>query len=477
MSFTTNVPQPTLGPVGFIAPDDQAILAGVQADQVAAFGSAINPALNTPQGQLATSTTAIISDSYSQFVDLSNQMDPAFNDGRFQDGIARIYFLTRDPAEPTALQVSCGGYPGVVIPVGALISDAGGNVYSCTAAGTIGASGTVVLGFANQVPGPIAVPGAEDVQIYQTIPQWNTVAVVSGEVGQDTETRAAFEARREATVAANGQGFLDSISGAVFEVPGVLSVRAAENFTGSPVVIQGVTLKPHSLYVAAYGGSSQAIAEAIWIKKDPGCDYNGNTTVEVLDTNPAYTLPYPSYDVTFEIPAAVGVCVNVTIDNNPGVPSNALTLIQNAVVGGFNGTDGGTRAGIGSTIFASRYVVDVQGLGPWALIEAIQVGSNASADCKFTGAINVGATLTVSAITSGTVGVGDFVYGAGVASGTIILAQTSGTTGSTGTYTVAVGQAVTGESMSCVSASRNFFTLDMDLMPTLAAADVNLILG
>lgn len=475
MSFTTNVPQPTLGPNGFVAPTDSVILTGVEADYTAAFGADINPALNTPQGQLETSTTAIISDVNAEFVALTNGVDPAYATGRMQDAIGRIYFLTRNPALPTALEVACGGGVGVVIPVGALINDTSNNIYSCTSEGTIQTNGTVTLGFANQVPGPLAVPNQNDVSIYQAIPGWDTVSVVSGIVGQNVESRAEFEARREATVAANGQGFLDAIFGAVMEVPGVLSAVARENPTGSPVTVQGVTLAAHSLYVAAFGGSAAAIAQAIWTKKDPGCDYNGNTTIDVLDANPGYTPPYPVYPVTFEIPSAFHTCFNVTLSNNNQVPANAASLVQGAVISAFNGTDGGTRAGIGAVIFASRYYCDVNDLGAWAQIETIQVGTESTPDVDFHASIAT-TTLDVTSITTGTMAVGQFVFGNGVAAGTIVVSQITGSPGSTGHYEITVSQTVTSEHMQAVAAVNNVVTLDLDQIPTLAGADVNVIL-
>lgn len=475
MSYSTNVPQPTLGPNGFIAPTEQAILTGVQADYTSAFGTLLNPALNTPQGQLETSTTAIINDANNQFVFLSNMMDPAYNFGRWQDAIGRIYFLTRNPAEPTALQVACGGLQNAVIPVGALVADANDNLYACLVAGTIGVTGTVTLGFANQVTGPVAVPNA--VRIYQAVPGWNTSTLVSGVAGTLVESRAAFEARRQATVAANGQGFLDAIAGAVYEVPGVLSVYAVENPTGGTVSIGGVSLVAHSLYIAAYGGSSTAIAQAIWAKKDPGCDMNGNTTVTVYDTNPSYSPPYPSYLITFEIPRAKATCFNVTLKNSPQIPSNAATLIQAAVLSVFNGDDGGLRAGIGATIYASRYYSAIASLGSWVQIETIQVGTNATPGATFTGTIST-TTLTVSAVASGTLAIGQFVFGANVSSGSIIQSQLTGTPGGVGTYALAVASTVgTGEAMATVAASSNFVSLNIDQMPTLQSADVNLILA
>ena len=138
----TNVPSPTFGPLGFIAPTEAEVLAGVQADIDQAFGGGVNPDLETPQGQLATSQAAIIGQTNNLFVEYANQVDPAFADGRMQDAIARIYFLTRLPAAPTAVQALCTGLPGVVIPVGSRARASDDQLDASTEDGTIGAGAT-----------------------------------------------------------------------------------------------------------------------------------------------------------------------------------------------------------------------------------------------------------------------------------------------------------------------------------------------
>ena len=151
MAVTTNVPSITFGPTGFVAPSQQDVLTGVQADINAAFGGGLNQSLSTPQGQAATSFTAIIAETNDTFVDMSNQMNPVFATDRWQDALAEIYGLQRDPSESTVAQCDCVGGTGVVIPVGALALAEDGNIYTCTEAGTIPAT----LSFACNVPGPI----------------------------------------------------------------------------------------------------------------------------------------------------------------------------------------------------------------------------------------------------------------------------------------------------------------------------------
>jgi uncharacterized phage protein gp47/JayE len=358
----TAVPDIVFTPQGVVIPQEADILAGVQADQQTAFGGGLNPSLETPQGQLASSLAAIIAAKNDKLAQLVNQVDPDTADGRFQDAIARIYFLDRLPATSTTVAVLCTGLAGVVIPVGARVQASDGTIYAATGGGTIPVGGSVTLAFAAQTTGPIACATGMITTIYQAIPGWDTVTnVAPGVVGSDVESRADFEFRRKQSVALNARGSLPSIYANVFDVANVTDVYAAENVTDSPVTIGTITMVPHSIYVAAVGGLAQDIANAIWRQKSCGADYNGNTTVSVTD-NSGYSPPLPTYSVKFQIPPAVPVKFAVSIANTPGLPSTIIADVQAAIISAFNGGDGGPRARIGSTIYASRYYAPVSNI-------------------------------------------------------------------------------------------------------------------
>jgi hypothetical protein len=163
--------------------------------------------------------------------------------------------------------------------------------------------------------------------------------------------------------------------------------------------VGGVPLLPHSIYVAVFGGAAQAIGNAIWSKKSPGCNYNGNTTVTVLDTSPGYGQPYPSYTVTFETPATTPIIFAVAMEQNPSVPANAVALVRAAIVASFAGLDGGPRCRMGSLIFASRFYANVTGLGTWACIYSIQLGLGIANQNFITMPINMEPTLQASDVT------------------------------------------------------------------------------
>jgi hypothetical protein len=459
MSGTTSVPPVAFTDNGFVPPPEMNVVTGLDADFNAAFGGDLDTDASTPQGQLITSMAAILGQQNAMLCALFNGVDPARATGVLQDAIARIYYLYRDAAEPTVLQVSCSGLVGVVIPVGALVSDVNDQtvLFQCTGAGLIPPSGSITLQFASQEPGPVPVPSG--IRIAQQIPNWNSAALISGIVGSFQEGRAAFEARRQATVAANGAGFLPAISGAVGKVAGVIDWYATENPTAAPVTIGGVSIAANSLYVCVAGGLDLAVATAIWTKKNPGCAYTGGTSVTVTDTNSGYSPPLPTYVVKFQRPTAEAICFAMTIVNSSAVPANALALIAAAINTAFLGQDNGPRARIGSEIFASRFYAGVAALGSWALIVSILVGTQASPTASTTGSI-AGTALTVSSGTG--IAIGQFVYGVGVASGTIITA------GAGTSWTVAVSQTVGSEAMVFVAANQNDVTMQINQIPTFA---------
>lgn len=468
---TTNVPAIVWGSTGPVVPSGPDVLAGVQADYDVAFNVTFNFNLNTPQGQLTSTMAAVISNNYQLWSYYVQQIDPAYNSGRMQDAIARIYFLERNPAEPTAVQALCTGLVGTVIPEGAQAIANDGNIYICTQAGTIPSTGNITLSFACTVVGPITCPAGSLNRIYQAIPGWDTITnAADGVVGNDTESRADFEARRRASVALNSIGALPSIQGAVLSVPGVLDAYVTENSSDSPTTIDGVTLAAHSVYVCVAGGAAADVAEAIWSKKAPGCATNGSTTVVVTDDNPGYSPPFPTYSIKFQVPTPLAILFAVTISNNSAVPSDAAQQIQNAIINAANGGDGGTRARIGSTVYASRFVTPIIALGSWVQLISIKVGSINSPKASFTAAI-ASTTMTVSAVASGTLAVGQTVSGAGIPPGITITALGTGS-GGTGTYTVSIALTIGSEAMQTALADLNDVPTHIDQIPDLSADNI-----
>jgi len=396
----SNIPTVQFNPTGLVLPAESEILNGAFSDIDDAFGGGTNQSLKTPQGQLATSLTKIVADKNEQIAYILNQVDPDTSEGVWQDAIARIYMLDRKAALPTVVSCVCGGSVGKQIAAGAKATDLSGNVYSCVDGGVISSDGTVTLNFQNIKTGPIPCPANSLVYIYQSDGGWDTINnPANGVLGRDVENRADFEYRRRNSVALNGHGTLESIYSKVFDIDGVLDVYCLENYTDAVVTVgeTNYSLAKNSIYVAVVGGSDADITAAILQKKSAGCNMNGNTTVTTYD-NENYPYPYPSYAIKFHRPTAYALKFYVAIADNASLPSNIEDLIKTAIISAFAGEDGGQRARIGSTVFASRYYVPVALTSVFVSIVEILLGHTTANLNQFTFGVDQQPTISASDI-------------------------------------------------------------------------------
>lgn len=378
----SNVPTLTIDGTGITAPTTGQIQAGALADINAAFGGNLDiKTVGTPQEALSEDIAEYVADKNAAIVQMGANFDPNTSEGRWQDAIARIYFLYRNGATASVVNATCVGAPLSTLPAGSAATDTvNGFTWVSLAAAQFSAGGTLVTQFACITLGPVQLPIGALTQI-AVLPagvQWDSITnLAAATLGANTESQADFEYRRFNSVAANAHGSPAAIFAAVAAIAGVTDCFVIDNPKGTTVNYGSTNypLAPHSVYVAAIGGSAQAICNAIWSKKDTGCDYNGNTTQTVVDTS-SLASPQPSYQVTYEQPAALSIQFAVQIKNSASLPSNITALVQAAIMSAFAGSDGGQRARIGSVLFASRYYAGVAAIGAQVQVVSILMGSN-----------------------------------------------------------------------------------------------------
>lgn len=174
-------------------------------------------------------------------------------------------------------------------------------------------------------------------------------------------------------MAHNAIGPLDALAGEVLSVAGVSDAYVNENSTAEPLVIGGVTLPAHSLYVCVNGGVDTDVALAILRRKAPGCASVGTSSVVVVDPNASYATP-SSYTVQFTRAQAVPVYVAVVLAAGVDVPSTAGTDVQAAIVAAFENVADAQRVPIGGPVYASRFYACLSALGSWVRIVEVSVG-------------------------------------------------------------------------------------------------------
>lgn len=378
--FQTNVPPVSITETGISVPQTEDVLAGTLQDFNVAFGGNLNiTSVSTPQYVLASEMAQAIQLANAALAFALSQFDPATAIGRFQDALARIYFITRKTGTPTVVTATCTGIPGSVLPAGSMARDTQNNVYVSLAAATFSPSGQATVPFENVVAGAIPCSSGSLVNIEVAVPGWDAITNESpGVTGTNVESDYAFELRRQESVAINAQGTVAAIRSAIMNIDDVTDCQVYDNPTDESIQygVTDYTLKPHSVYVAVVGGEDETIAQTILKKKDIGCDMNGNTTVTVYDDS-ALAAPYPEYRITFNRPTPTEIQFSVTIQKNATLPSPVIAQIQNAIMSAFNGQlDGFERPRIGGTIYASSYYSVVSAVSNQINILSVLIGTS-----------------------------------------------------------------------------------------------------
>lgn len=364
-TISTSVPDVTITENGLTVPEISDVLSGRLTDLSNALGGA-STSLTSPQGQIAMTDAAIIAQVYDKLSVLFSQINPDYSQGRFQDGIGRIYFMDRIAGTGTVVTARCYGSVGKTIPSGSTAQDTSGYLYQSSADAIIESSGYVDVEFTNQTTGPIPCATGALNQIYRAVTGWDSVTNLSaGAIGSDEESRIAFETRRKDSVYRNSRSQDGSVRAALLSTDGVLDAYVWSNRTGVAVE-KGTTsfsVLPHSTYVCVYGGADADVAEAIFNTYNPGANLNGDTTYTLYDTN--YAQPYPEYEMQWQTAKTTPVYIKVVIDSTLNPPSDIVSktkaMVQSVFTGGYTNID---KARIGGLINGGKYYAPIISIDP-----------------------------------------------------------------------------------------------------------------
>lgn len=324
---------------GFAVSEPQEVREEIAQKWIDAFKSDDTPDLNTapetPQGQIIDAETLAITQKDSELAFLANMFNPKTARGIWQDALAEIYFIKRKKAVNSRCYCELTGLIGTVIDKGAKIqSSADGTFWDLLETVTINDDSSATAVFECQKEGAVIASPNTLNKIITTVAGWDTVNnSQSATVGTLEESQQAFEKRRYDSVALNSRGTTASVFSRVNQIDDVVGCYVVDNKTNVNKIIDDYLLKPHSIYVAVLGGNNQEIAEAIYKSLSAGCDYNGNTTIDVTDENTKIV-----ESVTFMRPIQQNVYIKVNLFNKD-LPNDYEDLIKNTVINNFYGLD------------------------------------------------------------------------------------------------------------------------------------------
>lgn len=310
---------------GVIVPDTSMLRNNVEDEFRAVFGQSINLSPETPQGVLATmeieNRDAIVRNN----AELANQINPDIAGGVFLDAIWALMGGERINATHSYLSdVEFTGIPGTIIPKGSQALTITGAIFETLSPLIIANNGKINGDMRAKEYGPITCGVGQLNKVASSVLGWEKVNnLTHAVVGRHAESDIKARRRRKQTLAKNTVSVAEAITSSLYELEGVNSLSFRENFNDKALVVDGISLLPHSIYVCIEGGDSHEIAKSLLRTKTIGAAFNGDIEINVIE--PASGQEYP---IKFSRPKEVPVFCRVSVKKSN---IDAQTIIPNAL--------------------------------------------------------------------------------------------------------------------------------------------------
>ena len=368
-------------PTGVIVPDTSDTLSEVEQEWRDIFGADLVTSPETPQGAIITALAIGRDNTARNNAEVANQINPALASDIWLDTLCSLTGVQRNGAtRSTIAGVKCTGVNGTVIPANSKIKSTNGDVFLTAQSVVIENNEAFVDVIAKEV-GAIQVAPHALQTIAESVLGWETVDNVNAAVvGRLTESDEQLRARRRDRIARQSVGHNAAIIAALYDIPEVQSFTFRENYESTTETIDGVTLKPNSIYVCINGGLDVDIAKTLKRTKSLGCGYNGNESVTISDE-----LTRQDYVVLFDRPSAIDVLVRVTIES-----TNVLAdeIIKDAIVRMTRGEiKGDSELVIGRSVSAFEIAAAINFAEPSIFVKNVELsedGSNWSSEIDIT---------------------------------------------------------------------------------------------
>lgn len=363
---------------GVIVPDTSVLLSDIQKRFKELFGENLDVSPTTSQGRLIELFTRSEVFTLQACCALSNMLNLNKANGFVLDDLGALFLISRKPATKTTTTVIMSGVAGTIIPEGTRIKSTDGYVFVNPNRAVIGDNGSVNVLYEAVDAGEIPASPSTLTIILDSVNGLETVNnPANANIGTEQESDAVFRNRIKTSLTLNAVSILSAIKSAIEQVSGVKSSYCYDNFTDVPVVIDSLSVPPHSLLAVVDGGDDTEIAKAIWLKKTIGTGYiaktaEGYTVVEkeVVDENYG-----TSYTVRFARPVYSDVDVEITVRRQTYSGTDLETAVKNAVLNFASGNNpevDGIK--IGSALSPFEISSAVSSEIPDIFIETVKVG-------------------------------------------------------------------------------------------------------
>ena len=351
--------RPYVDETGLHIPEYSTIKSTLETAWRGIFGDDIYIEPDSQDGQLIAVFALALIDTYHAMEEVYLGFSPSTATGETLSRVVKINGIRRQAGSHSTADVTIVGEAGTTINHG-VIADVASQQWDLPDRVVIPPSGEIVVTATAQDEGEINALAGQITKIMTPTRGWQSVTnAAAATPGSLTETDAALRLRQHYSVALPSRTILEGTLGAVLSVEGVTKAKIFEN-DSDETDANGVP--SHSISVVATGGDAQQIAEAIWLKKTPGCGTYGTTARVITDSNGISTT------INFFRPAVTKVAVKIVLAPEIGYLAATADDIKAAVASYVNGL------AIGDDVQLSRTMVAVVSVANTYDISQVLIG-------------------------------------------------------------------------------------------------------
>ncbi|WP_100160035.1 baseplate J/gp47 family protein [Proteus columbae] len=356
---------------GVIVPDTSTLRSNVEDEFRTVFGQSINLSPETPQGVLATmeieNRDAIVRNN----AELANQINPDIAGGVFLDAIWALMGGERINATHSYLSdVEFTGIPGTIIPKGSQALTIAGAVFETLSSLIIANNGKINGDMRAKEYGSISCGIGQLNKVASSVLGWEKVNnLTHAVVGRYAESDIKARRRRKQTLAKNTVSVAEAITSSLYVLEGVNSLSFRENFNDQALIVDGISLLPHSIYVCVEGGDSHEIAKSLLRTKTIGAAFNGDIEIKVIE--PASGQEYP---IKFSRPKEIPVFCRVSVKKSN---IDAQTIIPDALEKWVQGEiDGDNGLVVGREVSPFEISAAVNAVEPHLFVTKVELSTD-----------------------------------------------------------------------------------------------------
>ncbi len=243
----------------------------------------LNTDPSTPQGQIITSLTELLTQAQQDIVEFANIFVNG-GTGIWLDAYAKTYYgITRKQASKGSVTALISGTIGTIIPAG-FTAKSGDYEYSTISEYTIESDGSCYAELLAKDTGSFSIDAGTLTTIITPVKGVERITnPYESTSGADTETDNELRLRVLNSLNYRAVSIFDGLLAQIEQLAGVQKIAGKENYTKNSIEYKGITIEPNSIAIVVKGGDLKQIGKVILENKTVGAYVQGDIDISVYE--------------------------------------------------------------------------------------------------------------------------------------------------------------------------------------------------